>query len=122
MMKISILGSTGSIGTQTLEVVDEQRDIEVVAMSCGSNLKLLEKQIRKYHPKLVSVWKEEDAKSLRTSIADLDVDVLYGMDGLIAVATYEEAETVVTAIVGMLGVQPTIAAIKAHKKIALANN
>ena len=121
MMKISILGSTGSIGTQTLEVVDEQRDIEVVAMSCGSNLKLLEKQIRKYHPKLVSVWKEEDAKSLRTSIADLDVDVLYGMDGLIAVATYEEAETVVTAIVGMLGVQPTIAAIKAHKKIALAN-
>ena len=121
MMKISILGSTGSIGTQTLEVVDEQRDIEVVAMSCGSNLKLLEKQIRKYHPKLVSVWKEEDAKSLRTSIADLDVDVLYGMDGLIAVATYEEAETVVTAIVGMLGIQPTIAAIKAHKKIALAN-
>ena len=121
MMKISILGSTGSIGTQTLEVVDEQRDIEVVAMSCGSNLKLLEKQIRKYHPKLVSVWKEEDAKSLRTLIADLDVDVLYGMDGLIAVATYEEAETVVTAIVGMLGIQPTIAAIKAHKKIALAN-
>ena len=121
MMKISILGSTGSIGTQTLEVVDEQRDIEVVAMSCGSNLKLLEKQIRKYHPKLVSVWKEEDAKSLRTSIADLDVDILYGMDGLIAVATYEEAETVVTAIVGMLGIQPTIAAIKAHKKIALAN-
>lgn len=121
MMKISILGSTGSIGTQTLEVVDEQRDIEVVAMSCGSNLKLLEKQIRKYHPKLVSVWKEEDAKSLRTSIADLDVDILYGMDGLIAVATYEEAETVVTAIVGMLGIQPTIAAIKANKKIALAN-
>ena len=121
MMKISILGSTGSIGTQTLEVVDEQRDIEVVAMSCGSNLKLLEKQIRKYHPKLVSVWKEEDAKSLRTLIADLDVDVLYGMDGLIAAATYEEAETVVTAIVGMLGIQPTIAAIKAHKKIALAN-
>ena len=121
MMKISILGSTGSIGTQTLEVVDEQRDIEVVAMSCGSNLKLLEKQIRKYHPKLVSVWKEEDAKRLRTSIADLDVDILYGMDGLIAVATYEEAETVVTAIVGMLGIQPTIAAIKAHKKIALAN-
>ena len=121
MMKISILGSTGSIGTQTLEVVDEQRDIEVVAMSCGSNLKLLEKQIRKYHPKLVSVWKEEDANSLRTSIADLDVDILYGMDGLIAVATYEEAETVVTAIVGMLGIQPTIAAIKAHKKIALAN-
>lgn len=121
MMKISILGSTGSIGTQTLEVVDEQRDIEVVAMSCGSSLKLLEKQIRKYHPKLVSVWKEEDAKSLRTSIADLDVDILYGMDGLIAVATYEEAETVVTAIVGMLGIQPTIAAIKANKKIALAN-
>lgn len=121
MMKISILGSTGSIGTQTLEVVDEQGDIEVVAMSCGSNLKLMETQIRKYHPKIVSVWKEEDAKSLRTSIADLDVNVLYGMDGLIAVATYEEAETVVTAIVGMLGIQPTIAAIKAHKKIALAN-
>lgn len=121
MMKISILGSTGSIGTQTLEVVDEQRDIEVVAMSCGSNLKLMEKQIRKYQPKLVSVWKEEDAKSLRTSIADLDLDILFGMEGLIEVATYEEAETVVTAIVGMLGIQPTIAAIKAHKKIALAN-
>lgn len=121
MMKISILGSTGSIGTQTLEVVDEQGDIEVVAISCGSNLTLMEKQIRKYHPKLVSVWREEDAKHLQTAIADLDVTVLYGMDGLIEVATYKEAETVVTAIVGMLGIQPTIAAIKAHKKIALAN-
>lgn len=120
-MKIAILGSTGSIGTQTLEVVDEQGDIEVVAMSCGANLKLMETQIRKYHPKLVSVWKEEDAKQLQVSIADLDVKVLYGMDGLLEVATYESAETVVTAIVGMLGIQPTIAAIKAHKKIALAN-
>lgn len=121
MKKIAILGSTGSIGTQTLEVVDEQGDIEVVAMSCGKNLNLFEKQIRKYHPKLVSVWDEDDAKKLQIAVADLDVKVSYGMDGLIEVATCETAEILVTAIVGMLGIRPTIAAIKARKKIALAN-
>ena len=121
MKKIAILGSTGSIGTQTLEVVDEQGDIEVVALSCGSNLKLMEQQIRKYRPKLASVWKEEDAADLRSRVADLDVKISYGMEGLLEVAVIPEAEILVTAIVGMLGIRPTIAAIKAGKAIALAN-
>lgn len=121
MKKISILGSTGSIGTQTLDIVSEQGDIEVVAMSCGRNIKLFEEQIRKYHPSLVAVSEESDAKTLRTSIADLNVKVVSGMEGLIEVATIPEAEYVVTAIVGMIGIRPTIAAIKAGKKIALAN-
>ena len=121
MKKISILGSTGSIGTQTLEVVSEHGDIEVTALACGGNIKLLEEQMRKFRPKLVAVWTEENAKELRVKTADLNISVMSGMDGLIAVATEEYADMVVTAIVGMLGVQPTIAAIKAHKNIALAN-
>jgi len=121
MKKISILGSTGSIGTQTLDIVTEQGDIEVVAMSCGRNIKLFEKQIRQYKPKLVAVSEEADASDLRAAIADLDVKVLSGMEGLIAIATAEKAEYVVTAIVGMIGIRPTIAAIEAGKKIALAN-
>ena len=121
MKKISLLGSTGSIGTQTLEVVSEQGDIDVVAMSCGRNITLFEKQIRQYKPKLVSVWDEKDALALRTMIADLEVKVLSGMEGLEEVATFKEAEIVVTAIVGMLGIRPTIAAIEAGKDIALAN-
>lgn len=121
MKKISLLGSTGSIGTQTLEVVSEQGDIDVVAMSCGHNITLFEKQIRQYKPKLVSVWDEKDALALRTMIADLEVKVLSGMEGLEEVATFKEAEIVVTAIVGMLGIRPTIAAIEAGKDIALAN-
>lgn len=121
MKKISILGSTGSIGTQTLEVVSEHGDIEVTALACGGNIKLLEEQMRKFRPKLVAVWTEEKAKELRIKTADLDIPVMSGMDGLIAVATEEHAEMVVTAIVGMLGVRPTIAAIEARKNIALAN-
>ncbi len=121
MKKISILGSTGSIGTQTLEVVSEHGDIEVTALACGGNIKLLEEQMRKFRPKLVAVWMEEKAKELRIKTADLDIPVMSGMDGLIAVATEEHAEMVVTAIVGMLGVRPTIAAIEARKNIALAN-
>ena len=121
MKKIAILGSTGSIGTQTLQVADEQGDLEIVALSCGSNIRLMEEQARKYRPRLVSVWKEEDARSLRTSLADLDIRVEYGMEGLLAVATLPEAEILVTAIVGMLGIRPTIAAIQAGKTIALAN-
>ena len=121
MKKIAILGSTGSIGTQTLEVVDEQKDIEVVALSCGGNIELLENQIRKYKPRLVSVWKEEDAKSLKTKVSDCEVKIEYGMDGLISVATIPESEILVTAIVGMLGIRPTIEAIKCKKNIALAN-
>ncbi len=120
--KISILGSTGSIGTQTLDIVSQNpEDLQVVAMSCGSNLDLFEKQIRKYSPALVSVGNEALAKDLKTRIADLNINVLFGMEGLKAVATCEEADTVVTAIVGMIGVQPTIAAINAGKNIALAN-
>lgn len=121
MKKIAILGSTGSIGTQTLEIVDEQRDIEVVALSAGGNIDLLEKQMRKYKPKLVSVWEEVKAKELRENTRDLGIPVCYGMEGLIETATITESEILVTAIVGMLGIRPTIAAIKAGKKIALAN-
>ena len=121
MKKIAILGSTGSIGTQTLSIVEEKNDLDVVAMSCGSNIDLFEKQIRKFRPSLVSCSTEEKAEELKSKIADLDIDVLSGMDGLIAVATYSEAEIVVTAIVGMLGIRPTVAAINEGKDIALAN-
>ena len=121
MKKIAILGSTGSIGTQTLAVADEHSDIEIVAMSCGKNIDLFEKQIRKYKPKLVSVWSDDDARKLKLSISDMDVKVESGMDGLLSVATVDESEILVTAIVGMLGIRPTIAAIEAGKTIALAN-
>ncbi len=121
MKKIAILGSTGSIGTQTLEVVVEQGDIKVTALACGRNIVLAEKQIRKFRPSLVSVWEEKDANELKTRVADLNVKVSYGLDGLMEVATHDEAEIVVTAIVGMLGIRPTIAAIRAKKIIALAN-
>lgn len=121
MKKIAILGSTGSIGTQTLDIVREQGDIKVTALAAGSNIGLLEKQIREFQPKLAAVWDEKRAQELRTRIRDLDVDVYSGMEGLIAVSTEEEAEILVTAIVGMLGLRPTVAAIKAGKNIALAN-
>lgn len=121
MKKIAILGSTGSIGTQTLAVADEHSDIEIVAMSCGKNIDFFEKQIRKYKPKLVSVWSDDDARKLKLSISDMDVKVESGMDGLLSVATVDESEILVTAIVGMLGIRPTIAAIEAGKTIALAN-
>lgn len=121
MRKIAILGSTGSIGTQTLDVVREHGDIEVVALSCGRNIDLIEKQVREFKPKLVSVWNEADAKALKTSLSDMYVKVSYGMEGLIETATIDESEILVTAIVGMLGIRPTIEAIKAHKDIALAN-
>lgn len=120
--KIAILGSTGSIGTQTLDIVSQNPDdLQVVAMSCGSNIDLFEKQIRKYRPSLVSVGNEKLANDLKTRLSDIDIDIRYGMNGLIAVATAEDADTVVTAVVGMIGVQPTIAAINAKKTIALAN-
>lgn len=121
MKRIAILGSTGSIGTQTLEIVREQGDIEVTALAAGGNIALLEKQIREFHPNIVSVWEEEKAKSLRENIRDLKVKVLCGMEGLIAVATEGRAEILVTAIVGMVGIRPTIEAIRAKKTIALAN-
>ena len=122
MKKIAILGSTGSIGTQTLSVIEEHADdFEVTALACGNNIRLLEEQMRKFRPKLVAVWSKEAAASLRVRTADLGIPVETGMDGLLAVATYEESEILVTAIVGMLGIRPTIAAIEAGKKIALAN-
>lgn len=121
MKKIAILGSTGSIGTQTLEVVRENGDLEVLGLAASNNIKLLEEQIREFHPKLVAVWTEEKAKELRENVKDLSVKVLSGMDGLIEVATIAESEILVTAIVGMIGIRPTIEAIKAGKDIALAN-
>ena len=121
MKKISILGSTGSIGTQTLEVVRENKDIQVIALAAGRNIRLLESQIREFSPKLVAVWEEENAKELRTLVKDLPVRVVSGMEGLIEVACVPEAEILVTAIVGMIGIRPTIEAIKAGKDIALAN-
>lgn len=121
MKTISILGSTGSIGTQTLEVVEEQKDLKVAALAAGSNIALLERQIRKFHPSLAAVWEEKKAKELRENIKDLNVKVVSGMEGLLEAATVAEAEIVVTAVVGMIGIRPTIAAIEAGKDIALAN-
>lgn len=121
MKQIAILGSTGSIGTQTLEVVRENGDIQVLAMAAGNNITLLEQQLREFHPKLVAVWSEEKAKELRDRIKDTKTEVMWGMDGLIAVSVYKDVEILVTAIVGMIGIRPTIEAIKAGKHIALAN-
>ena len=121
MKKIAILGSTGSIGTQTLEVVRANKDIGVTALAAGSNIDLLEKQIREFSPKIAAVWNEEKAKELKDRVRDLDIRVESGMDGLLAVATELGAEIVVTAVVGMIGIRPTIAAMNAGKDIALAN-
>ena len=121
MKKIAILGSTGSMGTQTLDIVREQGDIQVVAMAAGSNISLLEAQMREFRPSLVSVWDEKKAKELRTNTKDLGIKIVSGMEGLLEVSVIPESEILVTAIVGMLGIRPTIAAIKAGKKIALAN-
>ena len=122
MKTISILGSTGSIGTQTLEVVDNNPGaFEVCALSAGRNIDLLEQQIRKYRPALATVWDERDAADLRTRVADLSVRVEAGMDGLRQAAVMPEADVLVTAIVGMIGILPTIDAINAGKDIALAN-
>lgn len=121
MKKIAILGSTGSIGTQTLDVVRNNKDLEVVALAAGSNITRLEEQILEFRPKVVSVWEEQKAKELREKVKHLDVKVLSGMDGLIACAAERESSVVVTAVVGMIGIRPTIEAIKAGKDIALAN-
>ena len=121
MKKIASLGATGSIGTQTLDIVREQGDIQVVAMAAGSNISLLEAQMREFRPSIVSVWDEKKAKELRTNTKDLGIKIVSGMEGLLEVSVIPESEILVTAIVGMLGIRPTIAAIKAGKKIALAN-
>ena len=121
MKKIAVLGSTGSIGTQTLEIVREQKDIELTALAAGSNERLLEAQIREFRPKLAALWEEKSACSLRDRVKDLPVKIVSGMEGLLEIARMEETDILVTAIVGMLGIRPTIAAIEAGKTIALAN-
>jgi len=119
--KIAILGSTGSIGTQTLEIVRDNPDLQVVGLTAGTNIDLLEKQVREFHPRLVSLQSEADCKELKVRLADIEVQIIPGMEGLLAVAEMEDSEIVVTAVVGMIGIQPTIAAIKKGKDIALAN-
>ena len=121
MKNIVVLGSTGSIGTQTLEIVRDNPDLKVVALAAGTNVTLMEKQVREFAPKVAVMWTEEAAKDLKVRIADLDVEVLSGMEGLLAISTHEKCEVLVTAIVGMIGIRPTIAAINAGKTIALAN-
>ena len=119
--KISVLGSTGSIGTQTLEIARYNQDIGITALAAGSNVELLEKQVREFHPKIACLWKEEAARELKRRIRDLDVKVVSGMEGLMEAACEPEAQIVVTAVVGMIGIRPTIAAREAGKDIALAN-
>ena len=121
MKKIAILGSTGSIGTQTLDVVRANKDLEVLGISAGSNIKLLEEQAREFQPKLVAVWDEQAAKDLEIRLSDMDIKVVSGMEGLLELARMPETEVLVTAIVGMLGIRPTMEAIQAGKDIALAN-
>ena len=123
MRNIAILGSTGSIGTQTLDVIRHNDDLNLVAISAGSNITMLEEQIREFHPKLAAVWSENNAKLLREMIKDVtpECKVVSGMDGLIEVATVNESDILITAVVGMIGIRPTIAAIEAGKDIGLAN-
>jgi 1-deoxy-D-xylulose-5-phosphate reductoisomerase len=121
MKRIAVLGSTGSIGTQTLDIVRENPDCQVVALAAGTNVKAMEAQIREFRPHLACMWREEAATDLRSRVADLPVRVVVGMEGLLEIAGMPQAEVLVTAIVGMIGIRPTIAAIEAGKDIALAN-
>ncbi len=121
MKKIAILGSTGSIGTQTLEIVRENSELQVVALAAGSNVELMERQIREFRPAVAAMWKEEAAEELKKRVADLEVKIVSKMDGLLEIATLESVEILVTALVGMIGIRPTIAAIEQGKDIALAN-
>lgn len=121
MRHLAILGSTGSIGTQTLEVVDNNEDMKVVSLAAGSNIDLVEQQIRKYHPEVVCIYQEDKARELACRVTDETVSVLYGMDGLIACATAASADVVVAAVVGMIGIRPVIEAIRCGKDIAFAN-
>ena len=121
MKNISILGSTGSIGTQTLEIVRENPDLAVKGLAAGTNVALMERQIREFVPETAVMWTEEAAQELRARVKDLPVRVLCGMDGLLELAAMEGYEILVTAVVGMIGIRPTIAAIESGKTIALAN-
>lgn len=121
MRNISIIGSTGSIGTQTLDVVRDNRDLRVVALAAGNNIELLERQVREFKPEIVGIWSEDKARQLRMVLSDFDIRVVCGMEGLIEIASYGKSDILLTAIVGMIGLRPTIEAIKAGKDIALAN-
>lgn len=121
MKKIGILGSTGSIGTQTLEIARNNKDIQVVALAAGSSVQKMEEQVREFSPRIAVMWSDKAAEELRVKVADTDTKVLCGMEGLLEIAVMEEMEVLVTAIVGMIGIRPTIAAIEAGKTIALAN-
>ena len=121
MKKIAILGSTGSIGRQTLDVAREQKDIEVVALCARRSVDLMEAQIREFRPRRAVMWEEDAAADLRARVRDLDVEVLSGMEGILDTASMDGYEYFVTAIMGMVGVRPTVAAIESGKKIALAN-
>ena len=121
MRNIAILGSTGSIGTQTLEIVRENNDLNVVSIAAKSSINKLEEQVREFKPDIVCVYDEKAASQFKVMISDTNTKVVSGMEGLIEAATYKSAELVVTAFVGMIGIVPTVEAIKAGKDIALAN-
>ena len=121
MKKIAILGSTGSIGTQTLEIVRDNPDLQVVALAAGANVDKMEEQIREFRPLAACMWTEKAAADLRARVADLDIKIMSGMEGLLETAILPQSQVLVTAIVGMIGIRPTIAAIEAGKDIALAN-
>lgn len=121
MKKIAILGSTGSIGTQTLEIIRDNEDLQAVALAAGQNVDLMEKQIREFKPLIAGMWSEEAAQELRLRVADIPVKVVCGMEGLLEISSMKESDIVVTAVVGMIGIRPTIAAIESKKIIALAN-
>lgn len=121
MKHVAIIGSTGSIGTQTLEIARWNQDIKICALSAGRNIDLLEKQAREFRPEIVGLWDEKLADELKDRLKDMDIRVVSGIDGLIEIAEYKTSDILVTAIVGMIGIRPTVAAIKAGKDIALAN-
>lgn len=121
MKNVAVIGSTGSIGTQTLDIARANDDLNVVALAAGRNTKLLEAQAREFNPEIIGIWSEEDARGLRISLADTAIKVVSGMEGLIEIAELGSSDIVVTGIVGMIGIRPAIAAINAGKDIALAN-
>ena len=121
MKSIAIMGSTGSIGTQALDIIRKNKELKVVGLGAGRDVELLERQAREFRPKFVTLMNEKAAAELKTRLADTDIRVESGMDGLLELASLPESELFLTAIVGMIGIRPTLAAIKAGKDIALAN-
>ena len=121
MKKIGILGSTGSIGTQTLDIVRNNKDLQVVALAAGRNVQMLDEQIREFSPAIAVLWEEKAAQEMRVRVADTNTKISCGMEGLLEIAVMEEMDVLVTAVVGMIGIKPTIAAIEGGKIIALAN-